>query len=202
MEIAKLILDVFKTIISSWPLCIFIVLLISISKFKSQIADFINRVGSLKFPGGEILSQAKQSIADRELPEGKTEDDSSLADILQGMGAEEEKERLRQIIQDKDGESLYWEYNYLDIFLVSESKRVLVWMSQNPSRVSSTVFHDLWDPLIPKHAERRTILSVLLRYDLISQEEQSGMLEVTPKGHNYIEWASLDKLFPHSGSSA
>lgn len=152
-----------------------------------------------------LSDKYKQAIAELEnsgeLPERKSKDDNFLVDILQNIEAEE-KSRLSQIIQDKDREITHWEYNYLNLFLVSNSKKVLFGMSQISCRVSTVVFHDLWDSLIPGHNEREAILSTLLRYGLISEEERSGMLEVTPNGHDYIKWARLDKLFPHSESSA
>ncbi len=170
MEWVKVVLQFLQIIV--WPGA----LLAFLFMFRSQIGAFIHNIVSIKGPAGlEIQQQPVKTIRKSTLdPANSTK-----------ATAKDLREEVR-----------YWEFTYLDMFLVWNSKRVLVSMLRLGESIGRPRFHIMWAPHISQDGEREAILSVLLVHGLLS--EQAGMLAITDKGKDYIAFANLENRFPLS----
>jgi hypothetical protein len=93
-------------------------------------------------------------------------------------------------------DSMLWEFNFLNYFLVFNTKRVLYWFSRLREPIPTTAFHQTWSTFIPLETERNTILDVLVKHNLI--EHQARGYKITEKGKSYISFCGIEQqLIPY-----
>ena len=75
---------------------------------------------------------------------------------------------------------------YLNYFLVPQTQRVLDWLPFLSVRTTISMFDSFWMPIIPEANERKAIINALQSHHLIMLTGE--LIEVTPKGKEYIKW--------------
>jgi len=167
--------------------------------FKSDLSTLIARIATIKLPGGsEILtSQAgmekKESLSKNEPPPEPKEpklDSESLT-----LTPEQVRE-IKAVFDAERARAAFWEYEYLNFYLVPNTQKVLEWLANLPQPPTIPLADNLWSPLIPQASERQAILDALENHHLV-QRKTGDLLEVTPKGHEYLKVRRLRyKLYP------
>src|SRR3990172_972259 len=136
-------------IIVSWPFVILILVGSFGYSFKNEIRQFLQKVGTIKLPGGtEILttqpppatSEKKDDIAPPEPNPAvlilTAEQQAVIRAHIEGLSqqastAEQMKEQILKnatdLLLQKEREVKYWWFMYLNLFLVPTTKHVLRW---------------------------------------------------------------------------
>lgn len=202
----QLILEYIRTI-ATWPIIVFLSALIFLFTFKDALDQFIRNIGSLKFPWGEI--QANQQQKKESPKEGSNLSDSYLIlnkDQQEGLKkaidelvatearTSTEKAQLEREAQNAVKQlwetAKYWEFQYLNYYLVPNTKRVLKWFSTRPEGASSQLFHLMWEgAIVGSQSEREAILGALQAHNLIML--QGDLFQITERG---IEFLSAFKI--------
>ncbi len=89
-------------------------------------------------------------------------------------------------MQSERARAHLWEYRFLNRFLVLNTQRVLDWLAGLPDPPTFTMYDAWWQQVIPSAEQRRTIVQVLEEHNLIVM--RGDLIEITPKGREYIEW--------------
>jgi hypothetical protein len=95
---------------------------------------------------------------------------------------------IEEMFRAERAKAYLWEYRYLDHFYVLKTQWVLDWLASLPQRTTFGVHDAFWMPMIPDVQERRTIINVLQAHHIIFRDAGTDLIEVTPKGREYIEW--------------
>ena len=188
MTLAQLILEYLKAILSPQVIAgavafTFLVL------FREDIKALFLRIAKIKLPGGTEVStpqaaKIEEAPEDKPLPKPPPQDSISLP--LPDSLNQKELEEVRALFDGERARAYLWEYRYLNYFLAFQTQHVLDWLASLPSRTSAMLFDTIWLPAIPSAQERRAIIDALQAHYLIQIE--NGLIEVTPKGREYIEW--------------
>lgn len=189
MDIAKLILEYFKVLLSA-PVMFSLVALLFIYWFREDIKALILRIAKIRFPGGAEVStpQSNQLTVEEQRPAPQP-DVNNLAPIT-GLPADlttPQRTMIEQLIRSHIATAYIWEYRYLNYFLARVTQVVLDWLIGLPQATTYAHFESVWIPIIPSANERQAIFTALQAHHLI-QEEKSGLIVVTPKGREYQEW--------------
>lgn len=209
----SLFLEYLKVVIS-WPVAVLIIAVFLSRKFKPEVGDWF-RYLVIKRGELEVSSRQPSSMdepADEFLPSTEIVEDVVIdlagetvgrSDAVGTLSVEEADEDptakidiLMQTIETQKGvvklierQALYWEFQYLNYFLVQNSKRVLAWFSTFQSPMTLVDFHAKWTPYIFMHTERQSILNALVARGLL--EIQDNLVSITTKGREYVGWANL-----------
>lgn len=157
--------------------------------FREELRTLIRRLASLRFPGGELtISQADKAASDTvrgaEVSAQPAAEEPTLPRGLTLMP--EDQERLVEFLKSERARAALWEYRYLNLFLVPHTQRVLDWLIALPQRTTLQMVDAFWLPIIHSPEERRAVLNALQAHHLIAI--QGEMVEVTPKGREYVQW--------------
>src|SRR6266853_2467968 len=185
---AQLILDYIKAILSpqviagavGFPL---------LWVFRDDFKALLLRVAKIRLPGGTEVSTSQITKAE-EAAENKPLDRPPPADPPPPLPAtldHNELEQVKQLLDAEKTRAYLWEYRYLNYFLVYHTQQVLDWFASLSSPASLPLFDSAWLPLIPGADERRAVINALQAHHLI-QLRGDGLVEVTPKGREYIAW--------------
>lgn len=189
MEIATLILEYLKVILTT-PVAAGATAITFFVLFKDDIRSLFKRVAKVKFPGGGEFSTTQIERASEEFqPQGvqlpiAPPDPPSLPDNLT-LNPEQIKVVGEAFAAERACAAL-WEYRYLNYFLAHSTQCVLDWLNALSVRTTTSMFDAYWLPVIPSADERRTIINVLQAHSLIGLN--AGVIEVTPKGKEYLQW--------------
>ena len=207
-EIVEIILEYIKTFLS-WPVVFLITALIFIFKFKESIKLFLENIASIKV--GPFEASQRQS----KVPEKKIED--QITENLQEQGITLSKEQIQQIDEafsnlakeketkeqenaSKDQTIKYfaeraeiYEFAYLSLYLVYNSKLALSWFNNQISNSSTkenfTAQFPVHPQIINPLAEKEAIFNALLVNGLL---EQNGILfKVSEKGTRFLRYNKL-----------
>ena len=188
MEIAKMVLEYIKVILSI-HLVIGAVVMMFISLFREEVGELINRVLSIKFPGGELsMSQSEKTYSDQS---GKKDPpavpESSKTPLPANLSlAPDQVKTIQELIQSQRAEAYLWEYRFLNYYLVHNTQRVLDWLVSLSQRPSIGLYDSMWIPAIPSAEERHAIISALQQHHLIVLKD--NLIDVTDKGREYAQW--------------
>lgn len=187
------IIDLLR-ILMSWPVIGAIVTLLFIYKFSDSIRDFLethqlSRAGPIEIkqrtgesvmpPGrggpneGRIKSYTKKVAKLKKELETKDKDKAGLEDFVQNQ------QKINEI----------YEFNYLALFFVDTTKRVLKWFfdSKGRSIITYESFDIAWQPIILDPNQRTTIFSVLQQNGMI-QGVLGGAFSITDKGEKFLRF--------------
>lgn len=214
--------EVIKVLIS-WPFTILILGLGFGIGFRSEIAQLLRNIASIKLPGGaEILTiqppppenerreSAQPADTPPEPPPGvitlTQEDQAAIRSHIEALTQQatnvtQEKEQLLEaassLIAEKQREARYWWFMYLGHFLVFRTKLVLKWLSEQSYAPSRAYYHETWKDQIPELKEREAILMALFHHGLIEDTGQG--LRVTDAGREFLHFSGatggLNTLF-------
>ena len=160
---ARLILDYLR-VAASWPPVVCVLGVVAFVKFKKPITALIDRIGSIRLPGGsEVMAQQP--------PEAITKDGPQATDPAPATSEGNELARL-------------WEYRYLNFFLVRRTQTVLDWLCDRPDLTLTLEAYDAWLlPFVPNPSERAAIIGALRAHHLVEVDNQT--ISVTEKGREY-----------------
>ncbi len=189
MEIAKLVLEYIKAILSA-HLIIGAVAMTFLVMFKEDVKALMRRIAKIKFPGGSELSTSQSEKASEDLsataapPPVATSGGPPIPENL--SLTQVQIQAVRQLFDAERARAALWEYRYLNYFLVPNTQRVLDWLSSLNTRTTVSFFDAFWMPVLPSVEERRAIINALQAHHLIQLDGE--LIEVTPKGREYIQW--------------
>ncbi len=185
MSRAELVLE-YLTVLLSGPPVVAVTVFVLVCVFREDIKDLLGRVARIKFPGGELSTQAareEQSGEEKAPPSVK----ASAADLPKGVTlTHEDQGRIVQLVQAQRAQATLWEYRYLGYYLVPGTQRVLDWLAGLPQATSIGAFDAFWSTIIPTGRERVAIMGALEQHHLVQRTGE--LVEVTPRGHEYIQW--------------
>lgn len=200
MEIAKLVLEYLKVLLSG-PVLFSVIAIIFIFIFKEDLKALILRIAKIKLPGGTEVStlQSNQLAVEenRPAPEPAINEQVLVAGLPADL-APQQRTVIEQLIRSHIATAYVWEYRYLNYFLARGTQHVLDWLIGLPQSTTYAHFESVWIPTIPSANERQAIINALQAHHLI-QQENSGLIVVTPKGREYAEWRG--KLPPLANDS-
>lgn len=207
-EFFDLILSYIQVILS-WPVAFFVVSVIFIFKFRYSIKIFLENIASIKVGPFEASQHQRKS------PTENIED--QVAENLEEQGIKLTKSQLKEIgdafdnlskeKERKDTEitnqgqtikyllerSELYEFSYLNLLLVQNSKNALLWFHSQFSN-SSTKENFMAQYILPPQIvnpipEREVIFNVLLVNGLL---EQNGILfKISEKGVRFLKHVKL-----------
>lgn len=160
--------------------------------FRDDIKALILRIAKIRLPGGGELSTPQLEKQEKDnLTEEKPSTEPALNENnLPVVINHNNQENIEALLKAEKSRSAYWEYRYLNHFLVNTTQRVLDWLISTKISsgvpVSYSLYDSLWLPIIPDPEQRQTIINVLRNHYLVSTE--NGLITVTPKGLEYAEW--------------
>lgn len=193
----------------SWPviaLALFLIFKKPVIKILEELVVFIKTRGlTVKSPGGTELSmlplQAEAETKALEEFDGGAfvlsieEQDQLLEEIEEikwkMIKAKDEKgaleSQIKDLVTEKEKEIFYWRVQYLNLFLVPTTKRVLEWFTfLPPDGTTVEIYNNIWKTTIPDPDGRNLILRVLRENELLAGDE--GGLKITPFGEFFIKF--------------
>lgn len=187
MTVARLVLEYLGVLLSAPPVAAVIIITFLVL-FRAQIAALIARIARIKLPGGGELFTSQQNRsterAERRAPDVPEE---STVDIPEEVRlTPDQAQRIEQLIRSERANAYLWEYRYLNYFLVRQTQGVLDWLATFDRPVSYRLIDSQLQTWIPDANERNAIFQALTNHHLI--QVQGELMEVTPKGREYIEW--------------
>ncbi len=186
-----LVLEYLKVFLSA-PVIFLLVLIIFIRTFKTELRNLVNRIASIRFPGGAEVNtpQPLNDASSKSVPKPTIEFNQSLPAGL----TKDQEIKITHLIRSHIANSYLWEYRYLNFFLVRKTQLVLDWLTTFIQPVAWSFYDSFWILTIPDANERKNILEALQAHHLI-EFDQLGMINLTAKGKEYIEWRGpLPKL--------
>lgn len=204
-EILEIILEYLK-IFFSWPVAFFVFSLIFVLKFKESIKLFLENIASIKvrpFEASQRQTKGPDEKIEDQITENLQEQGITLTQeqIQQVEGAfsnltkeketkEQECENKDQIIQYFVERSELYEFAYLSLYLVHNSKLALLWFYNQISN-SSTKENFISQYVLPPPqiinpiAEKEAIFNALMVNGLL---EQTGVLfKISEKGTKFLK---------------
>ncbi|MFB3886336.1 MAG: hypothetical protein ACE144_14020 [Thermodesulfobacteriota bacterium] len=198
-------IEVLKIFVS-WP---FVILLLGAAfgyVFRSEIAQFLRNIGSIKLPGGAEIHTSQPPAPSSEKPEKEAPPEPDPAIITlnkeqqqlvrehienltkEAADAKQEKESLLEtasnLLIEKDRVIKYWWFMFLSLFLVPTTKNVLRWFAVQTPLPTKEYYNEIWKTVVADPKQREIMLMVLLHHGLI--EANGPLLQVTQNGRDFI----------------
>jgi hypothetical protein len=186
------VLDYLEVLLTA-PVLFSIVAILFILFFKEDIKALLLRIAKIKLPGGTEVSTPQ---SERSTEEKNTDDDPPIVNSTPITGlpndlTPQQQREIEQIIRAHISTAFLWEYRYLNYFLVRRTQDVLDWFINLGQDTSYSYFDSAWIPFIPAANERQAIFNALESHHLIQYNQQTGMIQVTPKGREYQNWRGV-----------
>jgi hypothetical protein len=184
--------------IARWPMTVIILVALFLLLFRKEVAAVITRMKKAKFPGGEVDIQQEPSAEEKEEEKKIIKEKTELMKKIETL-----EEQLRQkektprkevldivkrhyLLHEQESEEIsYWKYEYLDKFLVENSKDMLAFFNRNPDGVTREKFERSARVSSIGPAASESIFKVLLFYNLINEEK--GLWKMTNEGKEFLE---------------
>lgn len=172
------------------PVLFSIVALVFIFVFKEDIKALLLRVAKIKLPGGAEVSTPQSTRTAEESTSTKEPniDENVPIQNLPNDLTPQQKQTVEQLIRSHIATSYLWEYRYLNYFLARGTQEVLDWLISLPQSTNYAHFDATWLPIIPSANERQAIVNALQAHYLIQYNNETGLIQVSPKGREYQEW--------------
>lgn len=206
--IASIILDYLRVFVST-PFVIAVVSIVVLCLFRAEIRGLLNRVALLKWGPAEISTPQPASMDGDHAPEDSGVSGGQVvapsSDVYASSSSppveslDELREQVRQLqeqLKSETSRGFYWEYRYLNYFLVPHTQRVLDWFAIHSSSTYAN-YEATWLPLIATSSERSMVLRALEEHGLLARSEQ--LIEITAKGREYLRFRAQ---FPPSPATA
>lgn len=179
-----LVLEYLKVLLSA-PVLFSLIFILFILTFKNEFRNLVNRIASIRFPGGAEVNmpQPLNDSSNKSVPTLTVE----LNEPLPGGLTKAQETAITYLIRSHIANSYLWEYRYLNFFLVRKTQLVLDWLTTFIQPVTWSFYDSVWILSIPDANERKIIIEALQAHHLV-QINELGMIELTPKGKEYIEW--------------
>jgi len=167
--ILEIILNYLKVIIS-WPL----VGIIFLCKFYDSIRKFLEGTRLRKFGPAEF--EEKQ-----EKVESPTEKESLKRDKETDI---EKKDRLIQLLTQRNE---FYEFSYLNLFFVLNTKSVLLWFYKR-AQATKDLYNLEFQQQIPDPKQREIIFNVLIYYKVIETTDGGEVFKISEKGIKFLKF--------------
>ena len=183
MEVHQIVLAYLEVLLS-WPPLVGLLGTVVLVLFKKEVRSLIGRIARIRFPGGGEIALPRQAPPTDtkdapEVPEG----DVKLPPNVSGA----EADRLREAIRSERAATYLWEYRYLNRYLVLATQLVLDHIASSAGPIALRLLDSYLHAFIPSANERNAILDALAGHHLVLMGGD-GLIEVTPKGREYIAW--------------
>lgn len=190
----------------SWP---FVILLLGSGfgyAFRSEIAQFLCNIASIKLPGGAEIRISQLPPPSSETPEVKPpsgpephvltlseEQQQAIKGHIESLAkeatdAKQEKEKLLEtasnLLIENNRTIRYWWFMYLSLFLVPTTKIVLRWFAVQIPSPTKDYYSEVWKTVVADPKQREVILMVLLHHGLV--ETKGHLLQVTQNGRDFL----------------
>ncbi len=180
----ELTLEYLKVLLSTHVVMV-VMAFVFIKIFKENIASLIDRIKVIEFPGGKVSTPQLEKMKDDVTIESNALPESQSANLPANI-KENDIEAIKSLYAAERARSYFWEYSYLNFFLVQRTQLTLDWLASCPSPVSVLLYDTFTSPTVPAPKERKAILAALESHYLVLVENE--LISVTEKGHEYIEW--------------
>ena len=196
-------------LIISWPVAVLVIAMVFLIRFRSGLQRFLENIGSVKLPGGvEIQSQAakpsesEDTVEDRSVtltPEQQGQLRAMFSELRESRDlTEAQRAEVEERFEAAAVDAIGWRFRYLNLHLVPNTKRVLLWFSQPPYK-SRGDFEATWGIPIPQQGERNAIVQALVECELLDESE--GRLMATQLGYSFLHFLGYASFPPPSSSS-
>ena len=184
MGIAELVLEYLKVILSG-PVLGTAVAVAFLTLFRSEISRLIDRIKTIKGPGGVHLElQQKKDL--EKIPGQKDPIETAEVELPKSIEiTPEQANKVVQLLKSEKANAYLWEYRYLNYYLVRSTQLVLDWVGTQQT-VSLRFLDSYLQPSIPDVNERNAILEALKNHHLITVV--GDVVQITPKGREYLQW--------------
>jgi hypothetical protein len=188
MEIAKLVLEYVRVLLS-WPVVVLALGVFFLVRFKPQIAALIDRVASIKLPGGSevLLPQTihNELVAHAKVEATLTAQLGPVTANATGDVSSPNTVGVEQRVRSERERAYLWEYRFLNGFLVPRTQLLLDWLASRAPTAYGT--YDAWMMAhVTNPGERSAMIDALRSHHLITVDDD--MITVTEKGREYIQW--------------
>jgi hypothetical protein len=184
-EIAEIVLEYLKVFLSS-QMIIGIVAVVFLLVFRKAIKALIQRIIKFKLPGGsEIFASQAERTKEENASLKEKPPDVPIIDPDSLTLSKDDIDKLKAYVDAERARAAFWEYEYLNLYLVPNTQIILEWLSKLPQPTTIPLFDSIWSTIIPNAPEREAIFNALTNHHLIIVK--NSLIEVTPKGHEYIK---------------
>jgi hypothetical protein len=184
-----MVLDYLKVVLT-WPVISGSLIAVFLFLFKSQISGLINRIGRIKFPGGEV-SMSQQEKIELASP-GPVAPPVSQA-LPQGLHLSPEQiKQIESYLASERAATRVWEYRFLNYFFAQATQNVLDWFVSLQQSTTVSAFEAIWMHAIQNAQERTAILHALQMHVLINISGET--ITLTDKGREYASWPGRRRL--------
>lgn len=170
----------------SWPIVVVFLAMVILTRFKGAIADLLQNIRSVSFPGGNVQMQPV-GPSDAASSEEQTQIREYIATLQQS------RDDLQKQLSDEQYSSYMWKFAYLNLFYVPITKEILHWFSITLP-LSIQDFHLIWQPRIPDSTYREIILNALIYFQML--QVQNATLSVTLEGEYFLQYVGLKANTP------
>jgi hypothetical protein len=161
-----------------------ILIIYFVRRYNNEIKSLLNRIS--KLPGGVELTtpQSEKIITEKQDIDKVSSDPQSAIPSIPIQD-----ETFKKLFEAERARAYFWEYSYLNYFLVPRTQHILDYFNSSTAPISISLYDSLFTPPIPESGERHAIISALQKHHLINIE--NDLITVTPKGKEYIEWRGI-----------
>jgi len=176
MEVAKLVLEYARAVLSA-PVVTGAVVVVAFVLFKDALRELILR--GFRFRAGEYEFESQR-------------DALSLSKVPPPPGppALPKNPTPDQAIAAYRTEAKFWEFSFLNHFLVRGTQMVLDWLARPTTNATLSLFDAGWRSVIQDPKEREAIINALQTHNLI-QIDKDQLIHVTDKGREYLGFRGL-----------
>ncbi len=189
------IINAFLTTILSWPVAVLILGLVFFLRFSKQISTFLGSISSVKWGSFEAQGQ-RDKLTEDVVTQGvtlTTEQWGNIENLVnqQGVNIQQYQEALKATFERAE----HFEFAYLNLALVFNSKIALQWFALQPNKSSTRqnffLAYQLPPQVIDHIAEKEAIFSILLTSGLITQNGE--FFTTSEKGEKFLKHIGLLK---------
>ena len=185
MEIANLVLEYLRVLLTA-PLLFSVVAIVFIFTFTEDIKALLLRVAKIRLPGGAEVDTPQSSRIERE-PRPVNTKEVPVQGIPAGLTPAQEQ-AITQLVRAQIATAYLWEYRYLNYFLARGTQLTLDWLVGLPQSTTYAHYDSFFLPIVPAARERQAMVNALEAHHLVTYDDASNMITVTPKGREYHEW--------------
>lgn len=197
-------------VVISWPFVAGVLGFAFGVTFRSEISQFIQNIGLIRFPGGEIRATqppeekvTTSPVTEEGIITLSREDQARVAEVIGKLvddmcqataereKTREEKEQMEKVVDlvitklaDKHREAVHWWFQYLSLFLVPITKTVLQWFASQTVAPTKEYYNEAWRAIIRDDNQREIIFMVLYHHRLI--EPEGAVYKVSQAGHDFL----------------
>jgi hypothetical protein len=196
------LLDYLKVLLT-WPVIGGGLIAVFLLLFRLEIKSLINRIGRIKFPGGEFSTSQQEKIEQVEQTQpGPVTSPEPNPPKLEGMHlTAEDLEIIQAYFNSERATARVWEYRYLNLFLAQTTQVVLDWLvTLQPPTTTIGAFEATWMHVIQDAQERSAVLHALQMHVLINVAGQT--MSLTEKGREYAHWPERRIMIQRSRGAA